>query len=64
MGAIAVAVLTEDRERCALLERQIEATHVARVVLSHVGFPQGATDPVLRRIQDQRAEVALIDLNP
>ena len=61
MGAIAVAVLTEDRERCALLEHQID---VARVVLSHVGFPQGATDPVLRRIQDQRAEVALIDLNP
>jgi len=64
MHGIAVALLTEDREQRAALEHQLEATHVARIVFSHVGFPLGATDPVLRQIQDQRAEVVLVDLSP
>jgi pilus assembly protein CpaE len=64
MHGIAVAVLTEDREQRAALEHQVEATHVARIVFSHVGFPLGATDPILRQIQDQHTEVVVVELNP
>ena len=64
MDGIAVALLTEDREQTAVLERQIEATHVARIVFSQIGFPVGTTDPVLRQIQDRHAEVVIVDLSP
>ena len=37
---------------------------MARLVFSHVGFPIAATDPVIRQIQDQGAEVVLVDLDP
>jgi pilus assembly protein CpaE len=63
MRGIAVAVLTEDREQQAMLQNRVEATHVARIVFSHVGFPLGATDPVLRQMQDQRAEVVIVDVS-
>lgn len=63
MRGIAAAVLTEDREQQVIIQSRVEATHVARIVFSHVGFPLGATDPVLRQMQDQRAEVVIIDVN-
>jgi len=34
------------------------------VVCSFSGFPAGPTDPILRDIQDQRAEVVLVDISP
>jgi len=45
-------------------ERQIEATQVAKIVFSHIGFPMSATDPVLRQIQDRHVEVVVLDLDP
>ena len=64
MHGIAVAVLTEDRERLAALQHRVDATQMGRTVFGHLGFPAGPTDPVLRQIQDVRAEVVLIDLDP
>jgi pilus assembly protein CpaE len=64
MHGIAVAVLTEDREQSVILNTRVESTHVARTVLSHVGFPAGPGDAVLRHLQDQRAEVVLVDIDP
>jgi pilus assembly protein CpaE len=64
MPGIAVAILTEDREQLVVLQNRLETTHVARLVFSHVGFPVGATDPVVRQVQDQGAEVVLVDLDP
>ena len=61
MHGIAVAVLTEDREQSVILNTRVESTHVARTVLSHVGFPAGPGDAVLRHLQDQHAEVVLVD---
>jgi pilus assembly protein CpaE len=63
MHGIAVALLTEDREQLVILQNRLESTHVARTVFSHVGFPLGATDPVLRQMQDQQGEVVIIDVN-
>src|SRR5713101_8751830 len=64
MQGIAVTLLTEDKERLAGLQRLLESTQMGRNVFSHVGFPAGPTDPVLRQIQDVRAEVVLVDIDP
>jgi pilus assembly protein CpaE len=64
MHGIAVAVLTEDRDHLSELQNRLEATRLARVVFANVGFPLGATDSILRQIQDQHAEVVLVDISP
>jgi pilus assembly protein CpaE len=63
MHGIAVALLTEDRERSSELQSRLEATRLARVVFSNVGFPLGPTDSILRQIQDLRAEVVVVDIS-
>lgn len=62
MHGIAVALLSEDRERLSDLQNRLEATHLGRAVFSGVGFPNGPTDQILRQIQDQRAEVVVVDI--
>jgi pilus assembly protein CpaE len=62
MPGIAVALLTEDRERLSELQNRLEATHLGKAVFSSVGFPNGPTDAILRQIQDRRAEVVLVDI--
>jgi pilus assembly protein CpaE len=64
MPGIAVAILAEDREKSIVLNSRVESTNLARTVISHVGFPVGASDAVLRRFQDQRVEVALVVIDP
>jgi len=64
MQGIAVAVLTEDREQSVILNTCVESTHLARTVLSQIGFPAGPSDAILRQLQDQRAEVVLVDIDP
>src|SRR5271165_3453604 len=64
MHGIAVALLTEDREQSVILNNRLEGTHLARTVFSQVGFPVGPNDSVLRQLQDQRAEVVLVDIDP
>jgi hypothetical protein len=64
MHGIAVALLTEDREHLSALQHRLDETPLARVVFSHVGFPAGPTDSILRQIQDLRAEVVLVDIAP
>jgi pilus assembly protein CpaE len=64
MHGIAVALLTEDHEQSVVLNARVESTHMARTVLSHVGFPMGPSDPVLRQLLDQRAEIVLVDIDP
>lgn len=62
MLGIAVALLTEDRERLTELQNRLEATRLGRTVFTNVGYPLSATDSVLRQIQDSRAEVVIIDV--
>jgi len=63
MHGIAVAILSEDREQTVVLQSRLESTNLVRVVYSHAGFPVGPTDPVLRQLQDQRAEVVVVDID-
>jgi pilus assembly protein CpaE len=62
MHGIAVALLTEDREHLSELQSRVEATRLARVVFSNVGFPAGPTDSTLRQIQDLHAEIVIVDI--
>jgi pilus assembly protein CpaE len=63
MHGIAVALLTENREQLSELQRRVEATDLARAVFTHIGFPTGPTDQILRQIQDSRAEVVVVDIS-
>src|SRR6201997_3680403 len=63
MHGIAVAVLTEDREHLSTLQDRLEATRLGRAVFAHLGFPAGPTDPILRQLQDSRAEVVIVDIS-
>jgi len=64
MHGIAVTLLTEDRERLAVLQQRLETTQIGRNVFGHVGLPATASDPILRQIQDVSAEVVLVDIDP
>jgi len=64
MHGIAVALLTEDREQLSALQSRLEATRMGRAVFSHVGFPTGPTDSIIRELQDSRAEVVIVDISP
>jgi pilus assembly protein CpaE len=63
MHGIAVALLSEDRQHLSELQHQVEATSLGRIVFSHTGFPSGPTDPILRQIQDLRAEVVIVHIS-
>src|SRR5579863_1081225 len=63
MHGIAVALLTEDREHLSTLEERLEATRLGRAVFAHLGFPTAPTDPILRQLQDSRAEVVIVDIS-
>ena len=64
MHGIAVALLCEDRERLGTLQHRLESTSLGRAVYSSGSLPSGPTDPILRQIQDLRAEVVLLDIDP
>ncbi|HUK23661.1 MAG TPA: AAA family ATPase [Terriglobales bacterium] len=64
MQGVAVALLTEDKERLAVLRNRLDSTQTAQVVFSHPGLPSNSTDPILRQIQDVRAEVVMVDIDP
>jgi pilus assembly protein CpaE len=63
MQGIAVTLLTEDRERLSILQHRLEGSGMGRNVFSHAGFPTSPTDPVLRQMQDVRAEVVIVDID-
>ncbi|HEV2397663.1 MAG TPA: AAA family ATPase [Candidatus Sulfotelmatobacter sp.] len=63
MHGIAVALLTEDHEQLSALQNRVEATRLGRPVFSHVGFPAGPTDALIRQLQESRAEVVVVDIS-
>jgi len=64
MHGIAVALLTEDRERLAVLRHRLETSQGGRIVFTYVGFPANASDPILRQIQDVHADIVLVEIDP
>jgi pilus assembly protein CpaE len=64
MYAIAVCILSENPERLVLLQQRLESAQSARIAFGHSTFPAGSGDPIIRRLQDSRAEVVLVDIDP
>src|SRR5947209_10852436 len=62
MHGISVALLAEDRERLAVLQERLRATRLGNEVFSHVGFPVSPTDTIIRRVQESRAEVVIVEI--
>ena len=62
MHGISVALLTEDEDHLSALQHRLEATRLGQAVFSHVGYPAGPTDAILRQLQDSRAEVVIVDV--
>ena len=63
MHGIAVALLSEDQDQLSALQSRLESTRLGRAVFSHLGFPSGPTDSILRQIQESRAEVVVVDVS-
>jgi len=64
MHGIAVSILAENPERLAVLQQRIESTQAGHVVFAQAGFPASMSDPAIRRIQDSRTEIVLLDIDP
>jgi pilus assembly protein CpaE len=64
MQGVAVALLTEDKDRLPVLRHRLESTQTGHSVFSFAGFPTGSADSILRQIQDVHAEVVLVDIDP
>jgi hypothetical protein len=62
LHGVRVAVLAQSPDQQRSIQEGVEATRVARVVFSHLGFPISTTDPIIRQIQDQHAQVVIIDV--
>ncbi len=62
MPELAVAILASDDEQRTLLQMLVDGSGVGRTVQSFNGYPISATDIVVRRIQDQRPEVIVVDI--
>jgi len=60
---IAVALLTEDQERLAILQKYLESTNVALLVFSNLGFPVSANDPIVGQLQKSQPEVVIVDID-
>jgi len=63
MPGVAVALLTEDKERLTVLRNRLDSTQIGQTVFSHLGLPAHPTDAIIRQIQDVRAEVVLVDID-
>ena len=64
MYSITVGIFSENADRLAVLQQRIESTQMGRVVLAHSVFPIIAADSAIRRIQDLRTDILLVDIDP
>jgi pilus assembly protein CpaE len=62
MPELSVVVLTTDEDQKALLQVQVDGTAIARMTHAFSDFPQSDGDPIVRRIQELKSDVVLVDL--
>jgi FixJ family two-component response regulator len=62
MPELSVVVVATDNEQRTVLQRLVDATGVARTVLTCDSFPMAASDPVTKRVQAANPDVILIDI--
>lgn len=64
MPELSVVVLTTDEEQKALLPVLVDGTAIARMTHSYDVYPESDSDPLMRRIQELKTDVVLVDLVP
>jgi pilus assembly protein CpaE len=64
MPELSVIVLTTDQDQKALLPVLVDGTAIARMTHSFEAYPQADVDPLVRRIQDLKPDVVVVDLAP
>src|SRR2546425_6996885 len=64
MPELVVAVLARASDQRSILQLLVEGTRVARTVQTFGTLPLASSDPVVRRIQDHRPDVVLMDIPP
>lgn len=62
MLGIAVALLSEDRDRLNTLQDRLRASALGREVFSHIGFPISLNDTIIQALQHSRADVVIVDV--
>lgn len=62
MSELSVAIIASDDEQQAVLHALVDATNVARTVLTTSSYPLTATDPVTRKIHLAQPEVIVVDI--
>jgi pilus assembly protein CpaE len=64
MPELSVAVFTTDEDQKALYQVLVDGTAIARMSHSFAAFPQSESDPLVRRLQELKPEIMLVDLVP
>jgi len=64
MPELSVVVFTTDEDQKALLPVLVDGTAVARMTHSFDVYPQADSDPLMRRIQELKTSVVVVDLAP
>jgi pilus assembly protein CpaE len=62
MPQLSVVVITSDEDQKALLQVQVDGTAIARMTHCFTSYPQVEGDSVIRRIQDLKTDIVLIDV--
>jgi len=62
MAELSVAILAADEEQRTVLQMLVDNTTIARTAYTSGAFPVGGTDVTLRRIQDMKPEVLIIEV--
>lgn len=62
MTQLSVTILAKDDEQRRILELQVDATGAARTVNTFGALPMGSTDLIVRRMQEVRTDVAIVDI--
>lgn len=63
MMELGVIVLASDDEQRTMLQLIVDGTGFARTRQSFSSFPTVATDPIIRRVQDLKPDIILVDIN-
>jgi DNA-binding NtrC family response regulator len=59
---LSVVIVATDNEQRDLLQAQVEATSVARLVHAYANFPVAGGDPVTRSVRAANPDVILVDI--
>lgn len=62
MTELTTVIVGGDEEQRAILQMQVHATAVAKTLQVFAGYPMASADLIMRRIQDLRPDVVLVDI--